>query len=77
MSNKWRGLHGPITAAIAEAEPDAQRLFGPSFDARQRQHTARRQFSRPVRPISPETRALMKRIETRNTIGADSGTKRR
>lgn len=46
MSNKWRGLHGPITAAAAEAEPEAQRLF-----------------SRPPRPISPETRALFKRIE--------------
>jgi hypothetical protein len=43
MSNKWRGLHGPITAAAAEAEPEAQRLFGPSYDARQRQYAARRQ----------------------------------
>ena len=40
MSNKWRGLHGPITAA--DAEPEAQRIFGPSYDARMRQHTARR-----------------------------------
>jgi hypothetical protein len=45
MSNKWRGLHGPITAAMAEAEPESQRLFGPSYDARQRQHAARRQSS--------------------------------
>jgi hypothetical protein len=36
MSNKWRGLEQPITAADAEAEPEAQRLFGPSYDARQR-----------------------------------------
>jgi hypothetical protein len=45
MSNKWRGLHGPITAEMAEAEPIDQRLFGPSYDARQRQHAARGQHS--------------------------------
>jgi hypothetical protein len=27
MSNKWNGLHGPITAADAEAEPEYERLF--------------------------------------------------
>jgi hypothetical protein len=37
MSNKWRGLEQPITAEDAEREPEAQRLFGPSYDARQRQ----------------------------------------
>jgi hypothetical protein len=40
MSNKWRGLHGPITADAAEREPEAQRLFGPSYDAKMRQHAA-------------------------------------
>jgi hypothetical protein len=43
MSNKWRGLHGPITAADAEREPEAQRLFGPSYAAKMRQPAARRQ----------------------------------
>jgi hypothetical protein len=33
MSTKWYRLHGPITAADAEAEPEAQRLFGSSYDA--------------------------------------------
>jgi len=41
MSNKWRGFNGPITAAAAEAEPLDQQLFGPSFEARQRQIRAR------------------------------------
>jgi len=41
MSDKWRGLHGPITAAAADAEPLDQRLFGPSYDAKLRQHAAR------------------------------------
>jgi hypothetical protein len=45
MSNKFRGLHGPITKEAAEAEPEDKRLF-----------------NRPPRPISPETRALFKRI---------------
>jgi hypothetical protein len=45
MSNKWRGLHGPITAEAAEREPEAQRLFGPSYEAKMRQHAARRQHS--------------------------------
>jgi hypothetical protein len=34
---KWTGLTRQITALDAEAEPEAQRLFGPSYDARQRQ----------------------------------------
>lgn len=59
MSNKWRGLHGPITAEVAEREPEAQRIF-----------------SRPPRPISPVTRALMARItlpkEARNGRRADN-----
>ena len=42
MSDKWRGLEKPITAADAEREPEAQRLFGPSYDARQRRRAARR-----------------------------------
>ncbi len=42
MSNKWRGLHGPITAAAAEREPEHVRLFGPSYTDRMRQHAARR-----------------------------------
>jgi hypothetical protein len=46
MSNKWRGLHGPITAEAAERETD-------------------RLFDHPVRPMSPETRALFTRIVTR------------
>lgn len=37
MSDKWRGLHGPITAEAAEAEPGHERLFGPSFERRQRE----------------------------------------
>lgn len=35
--NKWRGFKGVITAAAAESEPDRDRLFGPSYEARQRQ----------------------------------------
>ena len=31
MSDKWRGLHGPITAAAADAEPEHERLFGSSW----------------------------------------------
>jgi hypothetical protein len=38
----YRDIHGPITAAAAEAEPVNQRLFGPSYDAKMRQHAARR-----------------------------------
>ena len=45
MSDKWRGLHGPITADAAEAEPLNERLFGPSYDARVRQHPTRRSDS--------------------------------
>lgn len=45
MSNKWRGLHGPITAAAAEAEPLSERLFGPSYDARQRRYAAQQSES--------------------------------
>ncbi len=45
MSDKWRGLHGPITADAAEREPEHVRLFGPSFDAKMHQHAARRQSS--------------------------------
>jgi hypothetical protein len=45
MSNKWLGLTKPITAQDAEREPEAQRLFSPSYDARMRQHAARRQSS--------------------------------
>ena len=56
----YRDIHGPITAAMAEQEPEAERIF-----------------NRPPRPISPETRALMQRIETRNTIAGNHGTKRR
>lgn len=41
----YRDLRGPITAAMAEAEPEAQRLFGPSYDAKMRQYVARRQSS--------------------------------
>lgn len=33
--SKWTGLEKPITAAIADAEPEAQRLFGPSYAIRQ------------------------------------------
>ncbi len=40
---KWTGLTKPITAADAEREPEALRLFGPIYDARQRQRAARRQ----------------------------------
>jgi hypothetical protein len=43
MSYTFRHWRGPITAEAAEREPEVQRLFGPSFDARQRQFTARRQ----------------------------------
>jgi hypothetical protein len=43
MSNKWRGLEKPITAAAAEAEPEHLRLFGPSYDARMRRYAARQQ----------------------------------
>jgi hypothetical protein len=25
--DKWRGLNGPITAEMAEAEPESERLF--------------------------------------------------
>jgi len=45
VSNKWRGLHGPITAAVADAEPEHDQLFGPSFGLRQRQLRARGQQS--------------------------------
>ena len=45
MSNKWRGFPGHITAEAAEAEPLSEQLFGPSFEARQRQRDARRQSS--------------------------------
>jgi len=45
MSNKWRGLHGPITADAAAREPLNERLFGPSYDARVRQHATRRSDS--------------------------------
>lgn len=31
--SKWQGLAGPITAEAAEAEPERDRLFGPSDDA--------------------------------------------
>ena len=34
MSNKWRGLQQPITAELAEREPEHLRLFGTSFRAR-------------------------------------------
>jgi hypothetical protein len=46
MSNKWTGLEKPITAELAEREPEAQRLF-----------------SRPPRPLSPATRALLALIK--------------
>jgi hypothetical protein len=58
MSNKWRGLEQPITAAAAEAEPEAQRLFGPSYEVRQRQHAARRSEGR----INRQTYALWKKL---------------
>jgi hypothetical protein len=45
MSYTFRHWRGPITAQDAEREPEAQRLFGPSYDARMRQHAARRQSS--------------------------------
>jgi hypothetical protein len=35
MSNKWQGLEKRITSEVADAEPEAIRLFGPSYDARQ------------------------------------------
>jgi hypothetical protein len=35
--SKWKGLSGPITAADAEAEAENDRLFGLSYEARQRQ----------------------------------------
>jgi len=38
----YRELHGSITAAMADAEPLDLRLFGPSHEARMRQHAARR-----------------------------------
>ena len=41
MSDKWRGLHGPITADAAEREPEHVRLFGLSFEAKMCQHAAR------------------------------------
>lgn len=44
MSDKWRGLDQRITAEDAEREPEAQRLFGPTYDAR-RASVARRQSS--------------------------------
>jgi hypothetical protein len=60
---KWRGLHGPIAAADAEAEPEAQRLFGPSYEARQRRYAGRRteheinrQVSRPWKKPTIEHR---------------------
>jgi hypothetical protein len=42
MSNKWRGLTKPISAADAEREPLSDRLFGPSYDARMRRYAAQR-----------------------------------
>ena len=44
MSKKWRGLE-QITAEAAEREPEHVRIFGPSFDARQRRYAAERQQS--------------------------------
>ncbi len=41
----YKALHGPITAAMAEAEPIGEQIFGPSYDARMRQFAARRQQS--------------------------------
>jgi hypothetical protein len=40
---KWTGLTKPITAAAAEAERIEDRIFGSSYEARQRQHAAGRQ----------------------------------
>ena len=44
----YRDLRGPITAELADAEPEADRLFGPSYTARQRQFAARRKPSSPL-----------------------------
>src|SRR5690242_20113562 len=41
MSNKWRNFPGHISAQDAEREPEADRLFGPSYERRQRQLAAR------------------------------------
>jgi hypothetical protein len=45
MSYYFATWHTQITKAVAAAEPESDRLFGPSFDARQRQFAARRQSS--------------------------------
>lgn len=44
--SKWHGLDQPITAEAAEAEPEHLRLFGPSYEARQRQRGAQRPDTR-------------------------------
>jgi hypothetical protein len=43
MSYYFRHWHAAITADDAEAEPEAQRVFGPSYDAKMKWHAARRQ----------------------------------
>jgi hypothetical protein len=45
MSYYFATWHTEITADAAEREPEAQRIFGPSFEARMRQHAARRSDS--------------------------------
>jgi hypothetical protein len=57
MSYYFATWHTEITAALADAEPEAQRLFGPSFDAKMRQHAARRQSS----PLNKATYAPWKK----------------
>lgn len=64
MSNKWRGLHGPITVAAAEAEPLSEQMFGPSYDARQRKLKARQQDSRIDRQTyQPWKKPRMERVK--------------
>jgi hypothetical protein len=41
----YRELRGPITVAMADAEPLDQRLFGPSYDARMQRRAPHNQSS--------------------------------
>ena len=45
MSYSFATWHTAITADAAEREPEAQRIFGPSFEAKMKWHAARRQSS--------------------------------
>lgn len=38
-------MKGPITTAMAEAEPERDRLFGPSYQVRQQELAQRNQLS--------------------------------